>query len=244
LKTPSRIPNRSQIQEGLAALFRLDDEAAGELLLIRHARPADNQSEESDREPIHDPMLSCDGLRQAELLADRLSSLWIDTIYTAPERRCFQTAKVVADLLQRPVNVIEGLEEIGFKPEEACPAVESYSKRFRRQPRWESLPGFADGQGFRRRVVGTIEGIIAAQPARRSVVITHSSVINAYLSMVLCIPRDQFFAPDYTSISTVRHREDMYGVRGLNDTAHLDASELVGAIPPAFTLRSLPLTNR
>ena len=50
---------------------------------------------------------------------------------------------------------------------------------------------------------------------------THSSVINAYLSMILGIPRDEFFAPEYTSISVVRWSEDRYGPRSLNDVAHL-----------------------
>jgi broad specificity phosphatase PhoE len=203
------------------------------VLLVRHARPADVQTTEGSGggagagERANDPMLSCDGLRQAERLADRLSSLWIGTIYTAPERRSFQTAKVIADQLQRPLSILEGLAEIGFEPEAACGDIESYTERFSRQPRWESLPGFADGKTFRRRAVSAIEGVIAAHPARRSLVVSHSSVINAYLSMVLCIPRDQFFAPEYTSISTVRYREDLYSVRTLNDTTHLDASGLM-----------------
>ena len=81
----STTTNQQDIQHELDALFRLDDEDAGELLLVRHAEPASSPP---------DPMLSCDGLRQAERLTDRLSSLWIDTIYSSPERRCFQTAKV------------------------------------------------------------------------------------------------------------------------------------------------------
>jgi broad specificity phosphatase PhoE len=53
------------------------------------------------------------------------------------------------------------------------------------------------------------------------VVVTHGSLINAYLSMVLDIPRDYFFEPDHASISTVRSHRDLYAVRAINDTAHL-----------------------
>jgi 2,3-bisphosphoglycerate-dependent phosphoglycerate mutase len=185
LTTQTGTSNQQEIHQELDALFRLDDEDAGELLLVRHAEPASS---------LPDPMLSCDGLRQAERLADRLGSLWIDTIYTGSERRCFQTAKVVADQLQRPLRVLDGLADIGFDPEMVRGAPSTYTERFRRQPRWEALPGFAPGKDFRRRAVSAIESIIAAHPSRRTVVITHSSVLNSYISMVLCIPRSVFRA--------------------------------------------------
>jgi len=235
LRTRTAAGNQQTIQHELDALFRLDDEDAGELLLVRHAEPTSSPP---------DPMLSCDGLRQAERLADCLSSLWIDCVYSAPERRCFQTAKVIADQLQRPLNVLDDLADIAFDPDLARGGPSSYAERFSRQPRWDALPGFASGKDFRRRVIAAIEGIIAAHPSRRCAVITHGSVLNAYLSMVLRIPRDQFFAPEHASISTIRHRDDMYGLRGLNDMAHLGVADQILGAPPAFTPRSLPLTNR
>jgi probable phosphoglycerate mutase len=239
--TARRRPGQRDIHDELDALFRLDDEAAGEILLVRHACPA--ASIDTEGESAQDPMLSCEGLRQAEHLADRLSSLWVDAIYTAPERRCFQTAKIVADVLQRPLSVIHGLADIGFDPQAARGDLATYAKRFSRDPRWESLPGFASGSAFRQLAVWAIEGIIEAHPARRSVIITHSSVLNAYLSLLLCITRDQFFAPDYASISTVRHSADAHALRSLNDTSHLALADQIAGLGPALTPRSLPLTN-
>jgi 2,3-bisphosphoglycerate-dependent phosphoglycerate mutase len=202
LTSQSLTANQQEVQHELDALFRLDEEDAGELLLVRHAEPASSPS---------DPMLSCDGLRQAERLAERLSSLWIDAIYSAPERRCFQTAKVIADELQRPLKLLDELGEIGFDPDLARGSASTYAQRFNRQPRWDALPGFDSGKDFRRRAVTALESIIATHSSRRAVVVTHSSVINGYLSMVLWIPRDQFFAPDHASISILRHCGDMYG---------------------------------
>jgi phosphohistidine phosphatase SixA len=102
-ETPDRALTQPEIHDELDALFRLDNEDAGELLLVRHAQPATGVAPDPDAVAI-DPMLSCEGLRQAERLADRLSSLWIDAVYSAPERRCFQTAKVTADVLQPMVS--------------------------------------------------------------------------------------------------------------------------------------------
>jgi broad specificity phosphatase PhoE len=114
-----------------------------------------------------------------------------------------------------------------------------------RRPRWESIEGLEGCHAFRRRCILAVERILAANPARRIALVTHSSVINAYLSMVLAIPRDVFFAPDYASISIVRQSGDLYAVRGLNDSQHLDGTEAAwSSNGRALTPRSLPLTNR
>jgi 2,3-bisphosphoglycerate-dependent phosphoglycerate mutase len=234
-----------QVQHELDELFRLNDEDASELLLVRHAEPAP-PAEDRDSQPA-DPFLSCTGLEQAELLAARLDSLWLQGVYTAPERRAFQTAKVVADTLQRPLHIMEELADIDLDASTVAEhrSGESITERFIRLPRWESIDGPEVCREFRRRSILAIERILAANPARRIAVITHASVINAYLSMVLAIPRDVFFTPDYASISVVRQSGDLYAVRGLNDTQHLAGTE--AAWPSsgrALTLRSLPLTNR
>jgi len=53
------------------------------------------------------------------------------------------------------------------------------------------------------------------------VVVTHGGVINIYLSMLLNIPRDMFFLPEYASISVVRSLHDLKTIHSLNDFAHL-----------------------
>lgn len=232
------------VQEEIEVLFRLANEDAGELLLVRHAQSAAGLLPDPEASVSPDPMLSCEGLRQAERLAAHLSSLWLDAVYTAPERRCLQTARIVADALQRPLSVLPDLAEIAFDPEAAAVGPSGYAERFSRHPRWECLPGFSSGTAFRRRTVSAIESVVAAHPGRRSVVVTHTSVINAYLGRLLRIPRDLFFAPDHASVCTVRYRDGMYALRSLNDTSHLVLRDPIPALLPALTLRSLPLTNR
>jgi broad specificity phosphatase PhoE len=70
-------------------------------------------------------------------------------------------------------------------------------------------------------VLQGIELLMAKHPARRIAIVTHSSVINAYLSTLLAIPQDVFFAPEHTSISCVRSLGELFAGRSLNDTAHL-----------------------
>jgi 2,3-bisphosphoglycerate-dependent phosphoglycerate mutase len=233
------------VQRALDELFSLNDEDASELLLVRHAEPAPLSEDRHCQ--AADPFLACTGLGQAELLAARLESLWLQGLYTAPERRAFQTAKVLADTLQRPLHIMEELADIDLHATNVADhgTGESITERFIRLPRWESIDGFQGSRAFRRRSILALERILAANPARRIAVVTHSSVINAYLSMVLAIPRDVFFAPDHASISVVRQSGDLYAVRGLNDTQHLAGTEAAWpSSDRALTLRSLPLTNR
>lgn len=208
---------REEIEEEVTALFRLEGEGATELLLVRHAQPA------SDLGPADDPLLSCAGLEQTERLAQRLRWTGFEAVYTAPERRAVQTARVIAAAREKPLYVMEALRDVPFTPS-ACrhgPPV-GLPALFLAEPRWDTLPGFGGSQPFRRRVFQAIDAIIAAETGRRVVVVTHASVINAYLSALLGIQRDLFFAPDYASITVLRSLGDLYALRRLNDIAHLE----------------------
>jgi len=223
-------PTLPSVQAEVEQLFRLDDEDAAELVLVRHAEPAAAPAGSVE------PLLSCAGLDQAERLARRLSGLWVERVVSAPERWALQTARLVAEAAARPLSVDERLREIEFAAcADAGACAQGYARRFVEDPRWQALPGFANARAFRRRVVMGLEEILAAHPGRRVVVVTHASVINAYLSMVLGICRDMFFAPDYGSISVVRQWRDLYAVRSLNDTAHLAGARPQGTFNPAFT---------
>ena len=218
--------DRASIQRQVEDLFRLEDEAATEVLLIRHAEPACNDISNDD------PLLSCTGLEQAERLGERLSSLWFDAIYAAPERRAQQTARLLYEATDSEVVTVEDLREIEYMPAAPQPwALPNYTARhhdapstadrFMTAPRWDALPGFAPSRCFRQRVLQSIELLMTKHPARRIAVVTHSSVINAYLSALLAIPQDVFFAPQHTSVSCVRSLGELFAVRSLNDTAHL-----------------------
>jgi probable phosphoglycerate mutase len=203
------------------SLFRLDGDDATELLLIRHAEPTEDTRE-----------LSSLGLVQSESLADALRGLCIAAVYSAPEPPARQTADTVgcehgirpseiADLRDVEVQPSPGRDPT---PYDSPSAVE----RFSRAPRWDSLKGFEQSRAFRRRVVIALESLVARHPAQRIVAVTHAAVINAYLSMVLDVPRDFFFLPGHASISGVRAAGGLYAVQALNDTAHL-RRQLVGS---------------
>jgi broad specificity phosphatase PhoE len=131
---------------------------------------------------------------------------------------------VLAEKARRPMQTLEALSEIEFAYDNTWLATRerSYGERFVEKPRWDALPGFAPGRAFRRRAIEAVESAVAAHAGGRAVVVTHASVINAFLSMLLDVPRDMFFAPEHASVSVVRCWGDLQSVRSLNDTAHLE----------------------
>jgi broad specificity phosphatase PhoE len=210
-----QLPDRQSIEDALDDLLRIGGDGAGEFLLVRHAEAAAGGG--------NDPMLSCRGLEQAERLADRLAESWLDAVYSASERRTQQTARIVAGQGQSTVQVLEGLMDIECDPGAAGaePTATQYAGAFTEVPRWDNLPGFESGRQFRRRAVQTVERVLTSNTGRRVLIMTHASVINAYLSVLLCVPADRFFTPEPTSVSIVRWRDGRYAVRCLNDSSHL-----------------------
>ena len=215
---------RSRMEVELAEIVSLNDEDAGEMMLVRHAETAGCHLPVDEFE--RGARLSRIGVDQARRLARRLEPLWVEQIYFAPEQATEETATILSDIMLRPAACIPELRNIGFgvrvenEGHGLCDGT-STAERFIANPRWDALPGFENSRQFRLRVVLALESLLARHPGRRIVVITHESLINAYLSMVLDIPRDYFFHPDYTSVSIVRSHNGLYAVRVLNDTAHL-----------------------
>jgi len=214
------------LNEAFSQLFRPMSVEATELVLVRHAEP-DYRAAGRNGDPL-DPPLTEKGRWQAMRLAMRLRRMEIDAIYTSTMRRALETAVFVAAAKDMPMIRMPQLREVQFDAHALKgPAgdVERLAAelaiRFLNNPRWDSLPGFEPSRQFRHRVIQAIDGILAHHHCQRVAVVTHAGVINAYLSMLLDVPRDMFFLPGHASISVVRSLPDLTSVECLNDFAHL-----------------------
>ncbi|HEY3139829.1 MAG TPA: histidine phosphatase family protein [Acidimicrobiales bacterium] len=189
-----------------------------ELLLIRHARP---QRAEEGNGPA-DPGLSPLGHRQAEALADWLSSEAIDAIYVSPMRRALETAQPLTDRLGLGAVVDPVLAEYDAGASAYIPIEELKAAG---DPRWNELPD--DIPGFQRRVVDGIERLIGAHSSGTVAVVCHGGVINVYLSWVLRSAHEMFFLPHYTSVSRVLAAgSGQRSVDSLNETGHLRVADV------------------
>lgn len=198
-----------------------------ELLLVRHALPIRRELVEG----IADPELSESGHRQAEHLAQYLSSERIDAVYSSPMKRALETAEGVAAVHGLTVMIDDGLAEFDQNSSEYVPAEELKAVN---DPRWLAMAaGEWDAdesdEEFRTRTITSIESIIMRHPGQRVVAACHGGVINLYLARVLGLSEATrgFFYPNYTSIHRVAAATSgERSVVTINETSHLRGTGL------------------
>src|SRR5437764_15434376 len=91
-------------------LFQLN--TAAELFIVRHADAIPVEDEIIPSGIYDDLPLSRTGRNQAQALAERLSGLSFDAMYSSPLRRCLETAAPLAERLGMTPIVEERLKEI------------------------------------------------------------------------------------------------------------------------------------
>jgi probable phosphoglycerate mutase len=198
-----------------------------EVLLIRHAIPIRRELESG----IADPELAAEGLKQADLMAQYLASEKLHAIYASPMQRAQQTAQPLASVQGLSITTIDGVAEYDKNSNQYVPVEELKAKN---DPRWqEMLRGEWTSTDetedeFIKRIVDSIEEIIANHASQRVAIVCHGGVINAYICHVLGLVNQRgFFYPNYTSI----HRIAAAGsgersIVTLNETSHLRGSGL------------------
>ncbi len=186
-----------------------------ELLLIRHALP--QRVDEGDGPGPADPELTPRGLQQAAALAEWLAAEDVHAVWSSPMQRALQTASPLAEALDLPMVVDEGLSEFD---REALSYIPIEELKAAGDPRWHQVP--ERPEHFVAGVVDAIERIVAAHPSQRVAVVCHGGVVNAYCGHVLGIDDPLFFLPAYTSISRVlASTSGPRSIASLNETAHV-----------------------
>ena len=198
-----------------------------EVLLIRHAIPIRRELESG----IADPELASEGLKQADLMAQYLSTEKLHAIYASPMQRAQQTASPLATVQGLSITTIDGVAEFDKNSNQYVPVEELKANN---DPRWQEMLRGAwtsadeTEEEFISLTVGSIENIIANNASQRVAIVCHGGVINAYLCHVLGLENQRgFFYPNYTSIHRIAAASS--GERSivtLNETSHLRGSGL------------------
>src|SRR5438067_8395687 len=172
-----------------------------DLLLVRHALPERIEGGEGPADPI----LTEEGRRQSERLADWLAHERVDHLMSSTLRRAQQTAAPVGERLGLDVELVQGLSEFDADADSYIPIEELRENRDPRffalvEGRWDELGSTVDPTAFADLVFETIEAIIDRFPSKQVAVVCHGGVINLYLGRLLGIERALWFEPSYTSI--------------------------------------------
>jgi broad specificity phosphatase PhoE len=158
-----------------------------ELILARHGETEWNV-EEVFRGRI-DVELNQNGIKQAELLAEYLSELKIEAVYSSPLKRALKTAEAVARRHRLRVEANPGLNDCDFGQWQGLSLREvkdKYKKLYEQwaeSPQLVKIPGGESLDEVRERALKVVNGVIAKHSG--AVVLVAHRVVNKVLICAL-----------------------------------------------------------
>lgn len=152
------------------------------LILIRHAATEGNRHRYVGREDLP---LSCEGERQANALAARLTGEHIDAIYSSPLARAVRTAEAIASSRATNVRIRDALMEIDYGTlQGASKATRPF--RLRKEYLTEPIPGGESLTDVWQRLGSLCDELLAERIADRKI-----AVVGHYWSNRILLARLQ-----------------------------------------------------
>ncbi len=209
---------------------------AAELFIVRHADAIPGEDEIIPSGIYDNLPLSHVGREQAQALAERLSKVSFDVIYSSPLRRCLETAAPLAERLGMIPTIVEGLKEIRLGNIRPLPDddkdLAALTKALQERQvdivrmagevgNWDVIPDSEPSKAFRKRVVETLDEIARNHIGQRVLAFAHGGVVNTYVAEVLGLEKEFFFPAANTSITVVRVSGKRRVLYVLNDFGHV-----------------------
>lgn len=190
------------------------------LILVRHGETEANVAGRMQGRG-NDP-LTPRGEQQVRAVAERLKrdDHPVTAIYSSPLLRARLTADAIAAILDLPLRLRDGLQEMHLGELEGVTA-EVLAQAAPRDPD-ERYPGGESAREFVERIMGTLYGIAAAHPGETVVAVSHGGVISTALSIWMEGHGRSWmrYAPPNCAVSIVEFVARPK-VIALNDCAHL-----------------------
>ncbi|MGB3128224.1 MAG: histidine phosphatase family protein [Dehalococcoidia bacterium] len=196
-------------------------------VLVRHGQTEWNRVERFRGRK--DLLLDATGLRQALAAALRIKDWPVAAVYSSPLRRALETAKVIANQLDLPVEPLDGLIDLDFGDWQGLTAEEAAKQDGELYKLWVERPDqvrFPGGEGLadvHDRVVAAVEDIAVKNPDRVVVLVSHNVVCRVLLCSLLGLDNSHFWqvGQDVCAINAFEIREGVPTVTLINDTCHL-----------------------
>ena len=153
------------------------------LILIKHSQPQIDPTI-----PANQWQLSAEGHRRAQVLAQKLAKYELDLIFSSVEPKAVETAQVVGNALDKPVEVVKGLHEharCNVKFLEKDKFEESVAQFFA-QPDVLTF-GSETADQAHHRFSQAVAGISAKYPNNNLALITHGTVLTLFVSRLAAV---------------------------------------------------------
>jgi broad specificity phosphatase PhoE len=197
-----------------------------ELILARHGETEWNV-EEVFRGRV-DVELNETGRRQAELLAESLSELKIEAVYSSPLKRALDTAKSIARRQRLEVEVSPGLIDCDFGQWQELPLKEvknRYKDLYRQwteSPQLVKIPGGESLDRVRERALKVVNELMA-EHGGRVVLVSHRVVNKVLICALLGLDNSHFWniRQDTCGTTTFSYQDGRFVLIKHNDTSYL-----------------------
>lgn len=197
-----------------------------EIILARHGETEWNVSEVF-RGRI-DIELNQTGIKQAELLAEYLSDLKLDAIYSSPLKRALTTAEMIASYHKLDVEITPGLIDFDYGKWQGLPHQEVKDKykelyaQWIRNPHQVKIPAGESLDEVRKRAIGVIDNVIAKYEGT-VVLVSHRVVNKVLICALLGLDNSHFWniRQDTCGITTFTYENERFILTKHNDTSYL-----------------------
>ena len=197
-----------------------------EIILARHGETDWNMAEVF-RGRI-DIDLNETGVKQAKLLAEYLSSVTIDAIYSSPLKRAWQTATEIARRSNLEVNIAPGLIDFDFGEWQGLSHREVKDKYKELYAEWVShpeqvkIPAGESLDGVRRRALVVVDEVIHRYKGT-VILVSHRVVNKVLIGALLGLDNSHFWniRQDPCAITSFTYEEGRFILTRHNDTSYL-----------------------
>ncbi|HRS82900.1 MAG TPA: histidine phosphatase family protein [Smithellaceae bacterium] len=196
-----------------------------QLTLIRHGETIWNL--EKRVQGLTDIELNETGIDQARKLALSLQDFPIDTIYSSPLKRAFQTAEIINRFHRKDIRVEPGLMEMdqgefeGLTFQELLAREKDFIRKWIADPESVRMPGGESLAELQNRAWPPVEKLLAA--GQNALIVSHNFTIAAILCRLRNIRLSEFRSTcvDNASRTHIRIHNGEAHIEAINDVRHL-----------------------
>jgi len=197
-----------------------------EIILARHGETAWNVGE-IFRGRI-DVELNETGLKQAELLAEYLSHLKLEAIYSSPLKRALKTAEIIAGYHKLDAEIAPGLVDFDYGEWQGLPHQEvkdKYGELYREwtnHPERVKIPSGESLDDVRARVLEVVNKAVARHKGT-VVLVSHRVVNKVLICAMLGLDNSHFWniRQETCGITTFTHEKEQFILTEHNNTSYL-----------------------
>lgn len=160
------------------------------ILLIRHGETDDVENTLAGQINTH---LNRSGLKQSKILAQHLSKLPIEAIFSSPLMRPQETAAPLAEILNKPVKILNCIDQVDFGEWQGVSfdnlAKDERWQIFQKDPGSVGIPGGENTFAIKARVTKCYNTLSEAFSENSIIAtFTHGSIIRHCVSSIIGIP--------------------------------------------------------